>query len=237
MPMTRKATASQKGNTVADEGTSRASMFSEGQSETPRGSVTPSYSSPIFPAPEVIRRNPVPPLIAHDEDMDMQSTVQLLNRLVAAQAQHQRTLRVMHASDTESVELASYRLRDVAVQWYETWEFSRGTNAPPAVWEEFSGAFLRHYLSTEIRQARVDRFLALKQGNMSVREYSLQFDSLASMDISRIQTYAQNLEDRKRQQYENCDEGQRKKARSARQPEEFLGDPMPPYPVNSVRQL
>ncbi|XP_033513864.1 uncharacterized protein [Nicotiana tomentosiformis] len=139
----------------------------------------------------------------------------------------------MHASDTESVELASYRLRDVVVHWYETWELSRGTNASPAVWEEFSWAFLRHYLPAEIRQARVDRFLALKQGNMSVREYSLQFDSLAryapsivaemsdrvhrfvvglgphlinecftaalldGMDISRIQAYAQNLEDQK----------------------------------------
>ncbi|XP_033515859.1 uncharacterized protein [Nicotiana tomentosiformis] len=185
----------------------------------------------------------------------------------------QRTLRVMHALDTELVELASYRLRDVVVYWYKTWELSRGTNASPAVWEEFSGAFLHHYLQTEIRQARVDRFLALKQGNMSVQEYSLQFDSLAryapsivaemsdrvhrfvvglgphlinecftaalldSMDISRIQAYAQNLEDRKRQQYESRDEGQRKKARSARQPEDFSGDPMSPYPVKSVRQL
>nr|XP_009762399.1 PREDICTED: uncharacterized protein LOC104214440 [Nicotiana sylvestris] len=165
----------------------------------------------------------------------------------------QRTLRVMHASDTKSVELASYRLRDVAVQWYETWELSRGTNASPA--------------------ARVDRFLALKQGNMSVREYSLQFDSLAryapsivaeisdrvhqfvvglgpyiinecsmatlldGMDISRIQAYAQNLEDWKRQQYENHDEGQRRKTRSTRRPEDFSGDPMLPYPVESVRQL
>ncbi|XP_070045069.1 uncharacterized protein [Nicotiana tomentosiformis] len=179
----------------------------------------------------------------------------------------------MHASDIKSVELTSYRLRDVAVQWYETVELSRGTNASPAVWEEFSVVLLRHYLPVGIRQARVDRFLALKQGNMSVREYSLQFDSLAryapsivaersdpvhrfvvglgphlinecftaalldSMDISRIQAYAQNLEDRKRQQYENRDKGQCKKSRSARQPEDFPDDPMSPYPVESVRQL
>nr|XP_009799436.1 PREDICTED: uncharacterized protein LOC104245518 [Nicotiana sylvestris] len=225
-----------------------------------------------------MRRNPIPPPIVQDEDMDMQSAVQLLTRLVAAQAQHQvatmltgsikdadrqnfidkmqRTLRVMHASDTESIKLASYRLRDVAVQWYETWELSRGTNASPA-----------------IRQARIDRFLALKQGNMSVREYSLHFDSLAryapstvaemsdrvhqfmvglrphlinecftvvlldGMDISCIQSYAQNLEDRKRQQYENCDGGQRKKTRSSRRPEDFPGNPMSPHPVESVQQL
>ncbi|XP_070046353.1 uncharacterized protein [Nicotiana tomentosiformis] len=185
----------------------------------------------------------------------------------------QRTLKVMHASDTESVELASYRLHDVEVQWYETWELSRGKNASPAVWEKLSGDFLRHYLPVEIRQARVDRFLALKQVNMSVWEHSLQFDSLAryapsilaemsdrvhwfvvgfgqhlinecfttalldSMDISCIEAYDQNLEDRKRKQYENRDEGQRKKALSARQPGDFLGDSMSPCPIESVQQL
>ncbi|XP_070046681.1 uncharacterized protein [Nicotiana tomentosiformis] len=62
----------------------------------------------------------------------------------------------MKATTTKSVELASYRLQDVVVNWYESWELSR-----------------------ELRQARVDRFLTLRQGNMSVREYSLQFDLLA----------------------------------------------------------
>ena len=89
-----------------------------------------------------------------------------------------RTLRVMHVSDTEAVELASYRLRDLAVLWYDSWERSRGPNPPPAVWKEFSEAFLRHYLPVEIRRARADKFLNLRQGNMSVREYSMQFDSL-----------------------------------------------------------
>ncbi|XP_075099152.1 uncharacterized protein LOC142176017 [Nicotiana tabacum] len=90
-----------------------------------------------------------------------------------------RTLRVMHVSDTEAVELASYRLRDLAVLWYDSWERSRGPNPPPTVWKEFSEAFLRHYLPVEIRRARADKFLNLRQGNMSVREYNMQFDSLA----------------------------------------------------------
>ncbi|XP_070050483.1 uncharacterized protein [Nicotiana tomentosiformis] len=90
----------------------------------------------------------------------------------------QRTLWVMKATTTESVELASYRLQDVAVNWYEFWELSRCEDAPPAVWHEFTEAFLRHYPPPELRRARVDRFLTLRQGNISVREYSLQFDSL-----------------------------------------------------------
>ncbi|XP_070039520.1 uncharacterized protein [Nicotiana tomentosiformis] len=90
------------------------------------------------------------------------------------------TLRVMHASDIEVVELASYRLQDVAFFWYDSWEISNGPNSPPVVWKEFSEAFLHHNLPVEIRRARVNKFLILRQGNMSVREYSMQFDSLAS---------------------------------------------------------
>ncbi|XP_070055002.1 uncharacterized protein [Nicotiana tomentosiformis] len=73
-----------------------------------------------------------------------------------------RTLRVIKATTIESVELASYRLRDNAINWYESWELSRGKGALPAVWKEFTKAFLRHYLPPELRRARVDRFLTLR---------------------------------------------------------------------------
>ncbi|XP_055806900.1 uncharacterized protein LOC129875638 [Solanum dulcamara] len=63
----------------------------------------------------------------------------------------QRSLRLIRASETESVELASHRLRHVAINWYESWELSRGEGAPPT----------------------------LRQRGRSVREYSLEFDSLA----------------------------------------------------------
>ncbi|XP_070039802.1 uncharacterized protein [Nicotiana tomentosiformis] len=81
--------------------------------------------------------------------------------------------------EKEVVELAAFRHRDIAILWYEGWERSRGRDAPPANWENFSDAFLDKYLPREIRQDQVNQFLALKQGNMSVREYSLRFVSLA----------------------------------------------------------
>ena len=89
------------------------------------------------------------------------------------------TLQLIKASSTESVELASYRLHEVAANWYESWQLSRGNDAPPAVWAEFTRAFLDHFLPPELRRARVDRFLNLRQNGRSVREYSLEFDSLA----------------------------------------------------------
>ncbi|XP_070049534.1 uncharacterized protein [Nicotiana tomentosiformis] len=113
-----------------------------------------------------------------------------------------RVLRVTHASVIEAVELASFQLRDVAVLWYEVWERSRGPDAPPAEWEDFSEAFLAHYFPREVREARLDHFLSLKQGDMSVRDYSHKFNSLAryAPDIvrtmrARVHHYVDGLED------------------------------------------
>nr|XP_009774275.1 PREDICTED: uncharacterized protein LOC104224350 [Nicotiana sylvestris] len=100
------------------------------------------------------------------------------------------TLWVMHASDTEAVELAYYRLRDLAIFWYDSWERSRGLNALLAVWKEFSKVFLCDYLPIEKRRGRAN-FLNLRQG----------------MDISRIQDYAQMLKDRKHQQKADREQG------------------------------
>ncbi|XP_070017524.1 uncharacterized protein [Nicotiana sylvestris] len=99
-----------------------------------------------------------------------------------------RIFRVMHAIEKEEVELAAFRLRDVAILWYEGWERSRGRDAPPAIWENFLDAFLDKYLPREIQQARLDQFIALKQGNMSVREYSLHFDTLTRYAPSIVAT-------------------------------------------------
>ncbi|XP_070004325.1 uncharacterized protein [Nicotiana sylvestris] len=185
---------------------------------------------------------PSPPLEGRvDSNADPQDFLDLM----------QRTLQIIHATDVESVEFTSYRLRDIAVTWYETWKQTRGPNVPPVTWKEFSEAFLQQYLPIELRRARRDRFLHLEQGNMSVREYSMQFNSLAryaptivadmsdrvhqfvsglgahlinecttaslnqGMDIARIQSYAQGLEDRKRQQRANREHnrGQQKRVR------------------------
>ncbi|XP_070057547.1 uncharacterized protein [Nicotiana tomentosiformis] len=113
----------------------------------------------------------------------------------------QRTLRVMKATATESVKLASYRFRYVAVNWYESWELSRGEDAPPAVWQEFTEAFLCHYFPPEFRRARVHRFLTLRRG----------------IYVSRIQAYAQGVEERKQNQRvdREHDKGQSKRVRSS----------------------
>ncbi|XP_070002054.1 uncharacterized protein [Nicotiana sylvestris] len=113
-----------------------------------------------------------------------------------------RVLRVMHAFVTEAVKLVSFQLRDVVVLWYEASERSRGPNAPPAECEDFSKVFLAHYLPREVRESHLDQFLNLKQGDMSVRDYSHKFNSLAryAPDIvhtmrARVHHYVDGLGD------------------------------------------
>lgn len=80
-----------------------------------------------------------------------------------------RICKVMRVSEIDAVELASYQLKAVAIAWYEMWEASRGQNAFPEVWTDFSKTFLDHFLPLELREARVDEFLNLKQRDVSVR--------------------------------------------------------------------
>ncbi|XP_070050508.1 uncharacterized protein [Nicotiana tomentosiformis] len=93
----------------------------------------------------------------------------------------QRTLRVMKATTTETAELASYRVQEIPVNWYESWELSRGEDALLAVWNEFTEVFLCQYLPPELRRARVNRFLALRQGKANVVADALSRRSMGSL--------------------------------------------------------
>ncbi|KAF3645983.1 putative hyoscyamine 6-dioxygenase-like [Capsicum annuum] len=81
--------------------------------------------------------------------------------------------------EVEGVELATYQLKDVANQWYNEWEDVKGDSAEPTVWDEFVEAFLDRFFPLELREAKVEEFINIKQGKMSVQEYTLKFNQLA----------------------------------------------------------
>ncbi|KAF3654391.1 hypothetical protein FXO38_15181 [Capsicum annuum] len=58
-------------------------------------------------------------------------------------------------------------------------QVDRGTDAEPIEWEEFATAFLDKFFPLELREAKVLEFINLRQGNMTVKEYSLKFTQLA----------------------------------------------------------
>ena len=85
----------------------------------------------------------------------------------------------MHSDQVKGVELAAYQLKDVANQQYNEWEDTKGDSAEPTVWDEFVEAFLDRFFPLELRKTKAEEFLNLKQGKMSVQEYTLSFNQLA----------------------------------------------------------
>ncbi|WMV40253.1 hypothetical protein MTR67_033638 [Solanum verrucosum] len=86
---------------------------------------------------------------------------------------------VMQVTGNDRVELASYQLKDVAHIWYTQWKENRGTDAAPITWECFSETFLDRFFPIELREARAQEFMNLRQGNMTIQEYGLKFNQLS----------------------------------------------------------
>ncbi|XP_070045536.1 uncharacterized protein [Nicotiana tomentosiformis] len=94
-----------------------------------------------------------------------------------------KSLRVMHATKTLEVELASYRLKEVAYSWFKLWEVSCEEGNPLARWSEFIVAFIDHFLPAETKAARAAEFEGLRQGSLSVWEYHMKFTHLSKYAI------------------------------------------------------
>ncbi|KAF3646390.1 hypothetical protein FXO38_19205 [Capsicum annuum] len=91
----------------------------------------------------------------------------------------QKVMDVMGVTSSKSAKLAIYQLQDVAPTWFKKWKIDRGVDAGPLEWEEFATTFLDRFFSLELREAKVLEFNNLRQGNMSIREYSLKFTQFA----------------------------------------------------------
>ena len=85
----------------------------------------------------------------------------------------------MQFTGNDQVYLASYQLKDVAHIWYTQWKENRGANAAPITWDCFSETFLDRFFPIELREAKAQQFMNLRQGNMTVEEYELKFNKLS----------------------------------------------------------
>ncbi|XP_069146050.1 uncharacterized protein [Solanum lycopersicum] len=94
----------------------------------------------------------------------------------------------MRATDTKKAELASYQLKDVAQTWCKMWQDSQVLGGVPATWEMFQTTFMERFFPREIRESKDEEFINLKQGSMTVREYSLKFVKQSMDEMSRFLT-------------------------------------------------
>ena len=58
-------------------------------------------------------------------------------------------------------------------EWYTKWKDNRPIYSNPIEWEEFKETFLEKYFHRERREVKVEEFINLKQGSMSV--YSFKY--------------------------------------------------------------
>ena len=82
---------------------------------------------------------------------------------------------------SEKAELETYQLKDVAETWYVQWRDNRPLRSRPMTWEVFKKAFLDRFLPREKRESKVVDFINLRQGGMSVLEYSLKTQNCQNM--------------------------------------------------------
>ncbi|XP_070042649.1 uncharacterized protein [Nicotiana tomentosiformis] len=124
--------------------------------------------------------------------------------------------------EKEAIELAAFRLRDIAILWYNGWERSRGRDALPTNWENFSNASLDQYAPSIVATMwdMIHRFIAGLAPELTEACATAALQD--SMDISRIQAFFQNIERGRRQQLgtERTELGQRKRMRFSRSQEQ-----------------
>lgn len=73
------------------------------------------------------------------------------------------------------VELASHQLKDVSHIWFTQWKEDRYENATSVTWEWFIGAFLDMLFPIELREAKAQELINMKQGPMIVKKHTLKF--------------------------------------------------------------
>ena len=90
-----------------------------------------------------------------------------------------KVLSSMGVTFREKVELASYQLRNVNQIWCTQWKDNTSEESGPIEFEEFNESFLGNNFPWKKREVKVEEFINLKQGNMSVEEYLLKFPTLS----------------------------------------------------------
>ena len=91
---------------------------------------------------------------------------------------------IFEVEDRQKVQLAVWLLKGEASYWWEVTNAER----PVETWEDFRARFETKFLSDAERSLQLEKFLFLKQGDKTVREYVNQFDELARFGLDLVNT-------------------------------------------------
>jgi hypothetical protein len=90
----------------------------------------------------------------------------------------ERIFQAMGCSEVQQVVLGAYMLREDADYWWKNTSQRLGVGGVALTWTMFKREFLNMYFPADVRNKKVIEFMELKQGNMSVAEYTAKFESL-----------------------------------------------------------
>ncbi|XP_062118967.1 uncharacterized protein LOC133832669 [Humulus lupulus] len=94
----------------------------------------------------------------------------------------------MELNDRQRISCAAHLLKLEARIWWDVVKQTRGLNT--MTWADFIQAFSKKYYSAAVLATKVDEFVTLVQGNLSVTNYAQKFDKLAKFSPEVVPTEA-----------------------------------------------
>ena len=96
---------------------------------------------------------------------------------------------LLTCTETQKMLFVAHQLRGAAASWWATFLAMQpaGHQVP---WTEFSAAFQAHHIPSSVMKIKLREFMALKQGNKTVREYVQIFNELAHYAPNHVDTDA-----------------------------------------------
>ncbi|XP_070005479.1 uncharacterized protein [Nicotiana sylvestris] len=88
-------------------------------------------------------------------------------------------LRIMGIAEMSGVAFTMFQLKGVTYQWWRAYELGSPANAASLTLVQFSEMFLREFVPQSLRDTWRVEFENLRQGTMSVLEYTVRFSDLA----------------------------------------------------------
>jgi hypothetical protein len=89
-----------------------------------------------------------------------------------------RKLRNIQADEQEKVRLASDKLIGAPLAWWEA-HCEIDLTAENMVWDDFVKLFREHHIPQQVMTRKLQEFIDIRQGNLTVGEYLEKFNELA----------------------------------------------------------
>ncbi|KAL0539365.1 hypothetical protein IC582_023576 [Cucumis melo] len=87
--------------------------------------------------------------------------------------------RYMKCPEDQKVQCAVFFLEDRGTAWWETAERMLGGDVNKITWEQFKENFYAKFFSANVKHTKLQEFINLEQGDMTMEQYDAEFDMLS----------------------------------------------------------